>query len=497
MIKLIPQPSFVDYSKEKALKIESIYFEQNTLSQTVVDDFFDFVKISQGGQTAVQFVFDESFGKEEYQLLVDEKITITYSANSGAVYALQTLKQLLYQFENTLPYLLIKDKPQKEIRGFMLDVGRYFFSVEDVKRIIKRMALHKLNFFHFHLTEDQGWRVEIEKYPLLTEIGSKRDKTNYNRREHSGFYTKNDIKEIVSFAHDFGISVMPEFDIPGHSRSAMAGYSWLGCFDRELPVANHWGVKYDVLCAGKDSTYEFVENVIDEMCEMFPDEYFHIGGDEVPKHRWSLCPHCQQKIKELGLKDEEEFQCYFMNKVKEYCKLKGKKVFMWSWDLKNEECIDDDLGFTKCTDSFTGDRPFIDTSTKAYYIDLPYGDISLKETANHKMYDGNCLGVEATLWTEYVPDMKKADKMSFPRLGAMAETGWAGQCSWQLFSEKLEYYYGFLDKNGIGYSKEKTANPSSVKGALQKIWFEKRQLTWQGITNIFDDKKVENIAKSK
>ena len=277
----------------------------------------------------------------------------------------------------------------------------------------------------------------------------------------------------------------------------MACYPYLGCFDRELPVADHWGVKHDVLCAGKDSTYRFVKDVIDELCEIFTDGYFHIGGDEVPKHRWHLCHHCQAKIKELGLKDEEELQCYFMNRINDYCKSKGKQAFMWSWDLKDDKLLNEDLGFTKCGDINTGNRPFIDTSASAYYIDLPYGYISLKDTANHKLYDGNCLGAEAPLWTEYVPDMKKADKMTYPRLGALAETVWHGDTDYDSFNSVLDYYYSYLDKNGISYSELQIANPNKFRGFFQNLWFERRQLTWEGLTNIFDDIKVERLAKKQ
>lgn len=358
------------------------------------------------------------------------------------------------------------------------------------------MALHKLNLLHLHLTEDQGWRVEIKKYPLLTRIGSMRRKTNFNHTPHGGFYTKQDIKEIVQYAHAFCIKVMPEFDIPGHSRAAIACYSNLTCFPRKLNVADHWGVKHDVLCVGKEETIEFVKAVLDEFFEMFPDEYIHIGGDEVPKHRWNLCPDCNAKMKALGLENSDELQIWFMNTINAYCKAHGKQAFMWSWDLENDKNLDIDLGFTKCGEVETGERPFIDTSTSAYYIDLPYGYVSLKDTAQHKPLSGNCLGVEATLWSEYVPDLKKGDMMSFPRTACLSETAWRGTCDWNEFSKKLDFYYAFLDKNKIGYAKLKKANPTALRGTLQVLWFERRQLAWEGLTNIITDKKIEKIAKA-
>ena len=495
MIKLIPEPSYINIINNEKHKIDHITLGENALSSAAKNDFLSFCKRPQG-EANIIFKTDNSLDHEEYIIKTDEKIIIDASGAAGQLYALQTLKQLLFAYNFNIPCIEIKDKPKYKIRGFMLDVGRYFYSVDDVKLIIRKMAAHKLNFFHFHLTEDQGWRIEIKKYPLLTEKGAMRTKTNFNNKPHGGFYTQQEIKEIVSYAHDFNIKIMPEYDIPGHSRSAIACYKDLTCFPRDLPVADHWGVKHDVLCVGKESTIQFVKDIIDEMCVLFPDEYFHIGGDEVPKHRWNLCPQCQAKIKKLGLKDSEDLQCWFMNTIKEYCKAKGKQVFMWSWDLKDEGSLDTDLGFSKCGEMNTGNRPFIDTSTSAYYIDLPYGYISLKDTAEHKPFNGNCLGIEAALWTEYVPDMKKADLMTFPRLGAVCETAWHGECSWKGFEQKLDFYYSYLDKLNWGYADIAMANPNRLRGTAQVLWFERRQLAWEGLTNIFDDKKIEKIAKA-
>lgn len=496
MLKLIPQPNELKILEDKKVKINHITLDKSLLSLEAIHDFLQFCS-KPSGEANIIFKTDNNLKDEEYHIKTDEKIVITASGMAGQLYALQTLKQILFQYDFNIPSIEIKDKPKYKIRGFMLDVGRYFFSVDNVKAILRKMAAHKLNFFHFHLTEDQGWRIEIKKYPLLTEIGSKRAKTNFNSTPHGGFYTRQEIKEIVEYAHNFNIKIMPEYDIPGHSRSAIACYKDLACFPRDLPVADHWGVKHDVLCVGKESTIQFVKNIIDEMCELFPDPYFHIGGDEVPKHRWDLCPHCQAKIRELGLKDSDELQCWFMNTIKDYCKSKGKQVFMWSWDLKDSGSLDTDLGFTKCGEMNTGDRPFIDTSTSAYYIDLPYGRISLRDSADHKPYSGNCLGVEAALWTEYVPDMQKADLMTFPRLGAICETAWNGACGWKDFSVKLNFYYAYLDKISCGYAKPDMANPNKLRAIAQVLWFERRQLAWEGITNIFDDKKIEKIANLK
>lgn len=495
MIKLIPQPREIEINESKRLALDHIALGgKRLINDTVKDDFLSFCNMP-SGEANIIFENNSSLDNEEYTLQITDKIVIASSTASGQIYALQTLKQIIFQCGQDLPQLVIKDRPAHKIRGFMLDVGRYFFPISDVKTMIRRMALHKLNLLHLHLTEDQGWRIEIDKYPLLTQIGSKRSHTNFDCKPRGGFYTKTDIKEIVDYAHAFGIKVMPEFDIPGHMTAAIACYNNLTCFPRPMPVATHWGVKHDVLCVGKESTMKFVHDILDEFFEMFPDEYIHIGGDEVPKHRWNLCPACQAKMNELGVKDGDELQMWFMNEVKNYCKAHGKQTFMWSWDLDGDTMLDTDLGFSKCHTMDTGDRPFIDTSASAYYIDLPYGYISLEKTAEHKPYAGSCLGVEAALWTEYVPNMKKADYMSYPRIGCLAETGWNGSCTWAGFEKKLDYYYAFLDKNNIGYAKIKNANPSALRGKMQVLWFERRQLAWEGLTNIIKDKKAEHIAR--
>ncbi len=496
-MKIIPQPQCITELSKTVFDMKGFTLGKNSLSEEAKCDFLSFLNLPQAEKENILFKESTDLSDEEYIIETGSEIVIYSNSASGQLYALQTLKQILFQCGCKIPHIRVKDYPAHKFRGFMLDAGRYFFSVDDVKSIIRRMVLHKLNVLHLHLTEDQGWRIEIEKYPLLTEIGSSRKKTNFNHKAHSGFYTKADIKEIVDYAHAFCVKVMPEFDIPGHSRAAIAAYNELTCFPRKLPVADHWGVKHDVLCVGNEKTMQFVYDVLDEFFEMFPDEYIHIGGDEVPKHRWDLCPACNAKRKKLGLENSDALQFWFMNTVKDYCKSHGKQAFMWSWELEDDTLLHTDLGFTKCGEMNTGNRPFIDTSTQAYYIDLPYGYISLKDSANHKIYSGNAIGVEATLWTEYVPNMKKADTMSFPRTGCLAETGWSGSCTWETFSEKLDYYYSFLDKNNIGYAKANKANPNALRAKLSILLFERRQLVWEGLHNLFDDKKIEKIARKQ
>lgn len=495
MLKFVPQPQKTEITGKNTYKINHIGFNNCILENCVKEEFIKFCALPKGNDN-IYFKEDKRLDNEEYILITGKIITVYYSSAAGQLYALQTLKQLFLQCSFEIPEIKITDKPKYKIRGFMLDVGRYFFPVNDIKKFIEIMAMHKLNLFHFHLTEDQGWRIEIKKYPLLTEIGSKRTHTNYNHTPHGGFYTQEEIREIVEYAHSFCIKIMPEFDIPGHSMAAIASYNNLTCFPRKLSVSTHWGVKHDVLCAGKESTFEFVKNVIDELCELFPDEYIHIGGDEVPNHHWDFCPNCTKRREDLGLNNSDELQYWFMNRMKNYCKTKGKQVFMWNWGLSESDMLDTDIGFTLCDKcSVSQERVYIDTVLSAYYLDMPYGYVSLKQCSDYKPSDDkNCLGIEGSLWSEYVPDMSKAQRMMFPRLSAICESAWTGDCSYKKIKDKSDFYLSYLKKLNFEYISIKKSNPEGLKKILSILWFEKRQLTWQGLSNIFRDKKIEKIA---
>ena len=279
--------------------------------------------------------------KEHYTFTSTSKgVDITGDSYDGTFRGTQTLIQLLPPAKATslsIPQVSIDDQPRLGYRGLMLDVGRHFFGVDYVKRFIDYIALHKMNTFHWHLTEDQGWRIEIRKYPKLTEVGAYRDGTiighhpgtgNDNIR-YGGFYTQEEIKDVLEYAKKRHITVVPEIDMPGHAGAALASYSYLGCTGGPYEVSQTWGVHKDVYCAGNDSVFTFLEGVLDEVMELFPSEYIHIGGDECPKDAWKVCPKCQKRIKELGLKDEHELQSYFIQRIEKYVNSKGKKIIGW------------------------------------------------------------------------------------------------------------------------------------------------------------------------
>ena len=518
MLNIIPQPvSILENHNKEGFKL----FAQDTVTpMPCAEDFIDFkdkffadrIKDGEGEETVILTLDGSAEHEEGYTLCCrDGKAYINAKTDTGLFMGLQTLKQMLLQCGGEVPYTEINDYPRFEYRGFMLDSGRYFYKIDDIKRIVDLMALHKLNVFHWHLTEDQGWRIEIKKYPLLTEKGSFRNHTNFGFKSHSGYYTQDDVREIVDYCHRRKIKVIPEFDIPGHTVSAIACYPYLSCFDRKLKVATHWGVKHDILCAGKESTYEFVFGVLDEIMELFPDKIIHIGGDEAVKTRWRLCPHCREEMKKHSLETEDELQMYFMSRVNSYLKEHGFSSIMWNYnEIGGARLLPPDIAWTVCSLSGKEDvvreelgrgRKLINTSSFPYYLDFPYGWNSLERVcdANAALTedDGETWGVEGCMWTEYVPNMKKLEFLAFPRLGAIAENAWAekGYASFGTFSQKLNDYYRLLDFYNVNYAKAQKAVPSAFYKAVSSAWFNRRVLHWQGLHNLIDNKKVEILAK--
>ena len=521
MFNIIPQPvSIMTNSDRKGFTLHagtiiSPYSFSEDFVNFVRKNFNKKINIHEdtGEEKSIILTLDESFEYDEGYTLKCEnrRVYINAKTETGLFYGLQTLKQMLLQKEGKLPYTEILDYPRFSYRGFMLDCGRYFYPVEDVKKIVDLMALHKLNVLHWHLTEDQGWRVEIKKYPLLTEKGSMRSHTNFNHKSHGGYYTQEDIKEIVAYCHERKIKVIPEFDIPGHNVASIACYPYLSCLNRNLEVATHWGVKHDILCAGKETTYQFVYDVIDELIELFPDKIIHIGGDEAVKMRWKNCPHCQKAIKDNNLRDEDHLQMFFMAKVNDYLKEKGYSSMMWNYDkIENADTLTPDIAWDICGMGDDDDlvknelkrgRKLINTKCYPYYFDFPYGWNTLKMVCEDNGAltdkDEETWGIEAQMWTEYVPDMKRLEFLTFPRLGAMAENAWAekGYPSFSTFLHKAPTYYNLLDAYNVNYAPLKKACPSFFYKHASSLWFKRRVFHWQGLHNLFDDAKAVKEAE--
>lgn len=403
---------------------------------------------------------------EGYTITVDKKGVNIAGATAAAVFrGIQTLRKSLPIVKGeasvALPFVNISDAPRFAYRGMHLDCARHFFPLEVVKDYIDMIALHGMNKFHWHLTEDQGWRIEIKKWPKLTKVGAWRSGTVISRNtpiedgiRHGGFYTQEECREIVKYAADRYITVIPEIDMPGHMLGALAAYPELGCTGGPYEVQRRWGVFADILCAGKEKTFQFVQDVLDEVISIFPSEYIHIGGDESPRSRWKECPLCQKRIQDEGIKaengqsKEDRLQGYFTKRVEKYLASKGKKIIGW------DELLGCDVDQSATIMSWTGAEPgakgaklghdVIMTPNGVMYFDY----YQTKQTWNEPLSIGGCstvedvyqfepvaadltpeqaqhiLGVQANLWGEYIAYPSQIQYQVLPRMAALAEVQW-------------------------------------------------------------------------
>ncbi len=519
---VIPEPREFRLLGEEAVftLTDSLTFECCEGSENSLDELLSFLRSAFSiepvgmGRGKIRMEIDAEIEEEGYFLKAEvDRILLRGGSEKGLFYAVQTLKQLLFSGEGELPSLEISDSPRYAVRGFMLDCGRYFFTVDAVKQFIDMMALHKLNEFHWHLSEDQGFRCQLENKLLLTEIGSYRSHTNFNSIPHEGYYTKAEMLEIVSYAHSKYIKVVPEIDTPGHVMAMLAVYPELACFPREYSVATSWGVKHDVLCIGKESTFTFMKELFDELTEIFTDGVVHLGGDEVPTVRWKSCPDCQRLMKEKGMKDESDLHTYYLDTMADYLKSKGIQVRMWNdrvkanmtdksltWQLWNDAMKDGEVAA-----ELNGGRKFVLSCAKWCYLNFPYAHTSLEKAYNFDFEpegltaqgEKNIIGIEACLWTEFVPDMITADKMTYPRIAALSENAWTlkKKRDYADFCEKLPSYYNLLFSMGIRPASLKVTAPKGISRLAGKIWWERRQLTWGAHHNLISDLKAKKILK--
>ena len=422
--------------------------------------------------SGIRFVTDESLPAEGYELNVDgEGIEVRASQFPGFLYALQSLEQLLpaavYGTEPApdaaweVPCVKIADAPRFAYRGMHLDVARHFFSVDEVKRYIDVMAIHKLNTLHWHLTDDQGWRIEIKRYPELTAVGSIRKATvvrkewgTYDGTPYGGFYTQDEIRDVVKYAADRGVTVIPEIDLPGHMLAALTAYPELGCTGGPYEVWGRWGVADDVLCPGQEKTFEFLEGVLTEVMELFPSEYIHIGGDECPKVRWEKCPRCQAKIRQLGLKDDGEhtaehyLQSYVTDRIGKFLAQHGRRIIGWDEILEGRAPSDavvmswrgseggiaaaklgHDVIMTPNSHFYFDYYQSLDTDAEPFGIGgyIPMEQVYSYDPAFPELtpeQQKHILGVQANLWTEYVLSDEHLEYMLLPRLAALSEVQW-------------------------------------------------------------------------
>lgn len=370
---------------------------------------------------------------ESFVIHIDGKIRIRASSQAGFFYAENLIEQIKFQCGQNIPNVHIKDIPKYSYRSFMIDSCRHFVTTENLKRMIDHCAKLRFNVFHWHLTEDQGWRAQIKKYPELTEIGSVRYGNHFGSEQndeiHSGFYTQDEMREIVDYAHERHMKVVPEIDMPGHVSALLASVPSLVCGDKKVEIKTTPGIFKDIICAGKDDNYDILFDILDEICEIFPDEYIHIGGDEAPKIQWKNCEDCQALMKSEGLVNEDELQGYFINRVKNYLSQKGKKVITWNESL-NGGNLDKDITVQMWMDrkglSKKSGNPVIVSDFFHMYMDYPYSMTPLK-----KVYEYNAdinslvIGIDVPIWTEYVDSIEKMEYMCFPRYIAAAQSAWS------------------------------------------------------------------------
>lgn len=432
---------------------------------------------------------------EAYSIKVTpDGVTISGASEAGVFYGIQTLRKSIPVVANStpvLPAVEINDSPRFGYRGVHFDISRHFFNVDEAKQYIDMMTLHNMNRLHWHLTDDQGWRIEIKKYPLLTDIGSKRKETvighnsgEYDGKPYGGFYTQDQIREVVEYAAERYITVIPEIDLPGHMQAALAAYPHLGCTGGPYEVWTQWGVSEDVLCAGNDSVLTFIDDVLTEIMELFPSEYIHIGGDECPKIRWENCPKCQARIKELGIKSDEKhskeeyLQSYIINHAEQFLNRHGRRIIGW------DEILEGGLAPGATVMSWRGEGGGIEAARQKHdvimtpntYLYLDY--YQTKDVENEPLAIGgyvpvervysyepvpsvlttderkHILGVQANHWSEYIPVFSHLQYMALPRWAALSEIQWSDPAKkdYADFLSRLPQMIRLYDAEGYNYA---------------------------------------------
>ena len=502
-LPLIPQPkelirsegNFKINSKTKiVLKDFSLQKEADLFNQYLNTNYgfeLSIVSHSQSKTHSIEIQKSDEANRPigSYQLTIQPtQIKIVSNDNPGVFYAFQTLMQLLPIEKNkemVLPCLVIRDEPKYQWRGMHLDVGRHLFPIPFIKKYIDYMAMYKMNTFHWHLTEDQGWRIEIKKYPKLTQVGAWRKRSiighfrdqKFDTIPYGGFYSQEAIKEIVAYAQARHITVVPEIEMPGHSQAALAAYPELSCTGGPFEVATKWGILEEVYCP-KDATFQFIENILTEVMDIFPSPYLHIGGDECPKKRWKNCPHCQALIKQEGLKDEHELQSYFIKRIEQFVNSKGRKIIGW------DEILEGGLAPNAAVMSWRGTKGGIAAAKAQHYVVMTpsshcYFDHYQGEpkhepvaiggfTPLEKVYSYEptpltlsseeaqyILGAQGNVWTEYINTPEQVEYMTMPRMAALAEVVWGTSNSKNYidFQNRVIQHFTLLDKMKVNYSK--------------------------------------------
>lgn len=534
--EIVPLPQTVNISQEAPFILKNstkiTYPKGNEAMEQNAAFLASYIKESTGKElkieaslpasNSINLILNENLTEPEgYQLKVNKNgITIEGAVESGVFYGIQTLRKSIpavvaQGIDVELPAVSIIDAPRFKYRGMMLDVSRHFFPVDSVKRFIDILALHNMNTLHWHLSDDQGWRVEIKKYPKLTEIGSQRKETvigrnsgKYDGKPYGGFYTQDEIKDVIDYAAKRYITIIPEIDMPGHQLAALTSYPELGCTGGPYEVWRQWGVSDDVICAGNEKSMQFLEDVLGEIIDLFPSEYIHVGGDECPKVRWKTCPKCQARIKAENIKGdkkhsaEEYLQSYVISRMEKFVESKGRHIIGW------DEILEGGLAPNATVMSWRGMSGGIEAAKQHHnvimtpntYVYFDYyqstdiehdplaigGYVPLEKvyslepvpnvlSADEKKY---IIGAQANLWTEYIPTFSQVEYMVLPRMGALSEVQWTmpEKKNYNKFLSRLTRLTETYDQQGYNYAKHifdvtATLTPDTEKGVL-KVTFE-------------------------
>ncbi len=495
-VVLFFNPENIDYAVD---------FWRDVMKETLDITTFNIIDGNTVGSTkrnAVNIWEDKTMGDEQYRLEVrPHHIDIYASKANGVFYAFQTLRQMLpveaFDSEDgrriEIPVCTVEDKPYFAYRGFMFDMGRHIFGVQDLKETLDILAMHKINKFHWHLTDDQGWRIEIKKYPKLTEIGSVRKSSPVGRNEgqdgkpYGGYFTQDEVRDVVKYAAERFITVIPEIEIPGHSVAALAAYPELGCTGEQYEVLTWWGIDERVICPGKEQSFTFLEDVLTEVMDLFPSEYIHIGGDECPKTVWHKCPDCRKRMKAEGLKNEAELQSYVTARVEKFLNDHGRKIIGW------DEILEGGVTPSATVMAWRGPQYGIKAAKQGNHVimapnthcyldyyqsrdtkDEPLaigGYLPLEKTYSLDPYDKlndaerkYILGVQGNLWTEYISEYDHAQYMALPRLSAIAEVGWSyPNKDYDSFVKRLHHLAELFDHYGYNYGKHALTDANAEK----------------------------------
>lgn len=509
--EIIPKPLDVNCKGDASFLLKDgvyvIYPENNQKMQDNAEFLVDYVEKQTGVKLtshagmpvdgAICLTLDlNDDNAEAYKLIVnDKRVCISGASEAGVFYGIQTLRKSLPVAQDinvNLSAVEIYDKPRFAYRGAMLDVARHFYTVDEVKTFIDMLALHNINRFHWHLTDDQGWRIEIKKYPKLMSVASERKETVvgrwysgiYDGKPYGGYYTQDELRDVIDYAAKRHITIIPEVDLPGHMQAALTAYPELGCTGGPYEVRTIWGVSQDVLCVGNDFTLQFVKDVLSEVADIFPSEYIHIGGDECPKVRWEKCPKCQERIKSLGLKSdakhtkEQRLQSYMIQEAAKYLKEKGKRIIGWTEILEGGLVPDATLmswiGESGGIEAAHQHHDVIMTPNTYLYFDYYQskkvedeplaigGYLPIEKTYNYEPMPKELTeeeqqyikGVQANLWTEYIPVFSQVQYMVLPRLGAVAEVQWTdpSKKDYKDFLRRVPHLVAVYDCYGWNYA---------------------------------------------